>query len=477
MIATRTFTMADQAAFARVSGDANPMHMDELAARRTQAGAPVVHGVQALLWALDALTRSGVDLRGFSALKVRFDKFVYLDQPVSLRTAGEGAKLKIEVAAGDLLLLAANAHAGVSEPLADDLDLLGLADRATPATALEPSLDEMADQQGWLLPPAGAVAGIAALYPAACAALGPGRVLAIAQLSTIVGMVCPGLQSIFSGVSIQLGDLPTDREGLGFRCVRVHPRFRTVTVACAAQGLKAEISAAVRAEPVVTPGIEQVAALLQPGEFASRTALIIGGSRGLGAATAKIITAGGGKAVVTYAQGQAEAEALAAEIRAARGSDACKVLRYDAQAPAAPQLAALSGPITDVYYFATSRIMRQVTAVYDPAQFHKFLSIYVDGFHDLCRHLLADGGEGPLFVVYPSSIAVVERPKDMTDYAMAKAAGEVLAADLARAYPRLRIVTPRLPRILTDQTATIAAVEAEDATAIMLKIVRGQPIA
>jgi len=61
MTATRTFTMADQVAFAAASGDANPMHMDELAARRTQAGAPVVHGVQALLWALDALAQSGGD--------------------------------------------------------------------------------------------------------------------------------------------------------------------------------------------------------------------------------------------------------------------------------------------------------------------------------------------------------------------------------------------------------------------------------
>lgn len=476
MTATRTFTTADQVAFAQVSGDSNPMHMDELAARRTQAGAPVVHGVQALLWALDTLAQSGVDLRRFSALKVRFDKFVYLDQPVSLRMSGDGAKLKIEITAGDLLLLAANAHVGAGAPLGDDLGLLNLADLATPPAALEPTLEEMADQQGWLRPPAGAVAAIATLYPAACAALGPGRVLAIAQLSTIVGMVCPGLQSIFSGVAIQLGDLPTRREGLGFKCLRVHPRFRTVTVACAAVDLKAEISAAVRAEPVATPGMAEVAALLAPGEFAGRTALIIGGSRGLGAATAKIITAGGGRAVITYAQGQAEAEALAGEIRARHGEGACQVLHYDAQAPAGPQLSGVRGPLTDVYYFATSRIMRQVTAVYDRAEFHKFLSIYVDGFHDLCRHVLSDGSERELFVVYPSSIAVVERPKDMTDYAMAKAAGEVLAADLARVHPRLRIVTPRLPRILTDQTATIAAVEAADATTIMLKIVRGQPI-
>ena len=51
MLASRTFTEADQIRFAAVSGDRNPMHLDAVLARRTQAGVPVVHGVHMLLWA------------------------------------------------------------------------------------------------------------------------------------------------------------------------------------------------------------------------------------------------------------------------------------------------------------------------------------------------------------------------------------------------------------------------------------------
>ena len=61
-VATRRFGMADQLSFAALSGDYNPMHVDALAARRTQAGAPVVHGMHAVLWALDAL--AGAELIG-----------------------------------------------------------------------------------------------------------------------------------------------------------------------------------------------------------------------------------------------------------------------------------------------------------------------------------------------------------------------------------------------------------------------------
>ena len=49
MLATRTFTEADQIRFADVSGDRNPMHLDAVLARRTQAGVPVARGVHLLL--------------------------------------------------------------------------------------------------------------------------------------------------------------------------------------------------------------------------------------------------------------------------------------------------------------------------------------------------------------------------------------------------------------------------------------------
>ena len=54
---TRRFQASDQDAFARLSGDHNPLHVDPLAARRLIFGGPVVHGVHLLLWALDVFVR------------------------------------------------------------------------------------------------------------------------------------------------------------------------------------------------------------------------------------------------------------------------------------------------------------------------------------------------------------------------------------------------------------------------------------
>src|SRR6202050_3314195 len=78
-VAMRRFGMADQLSFAALSGDYNPMHVDALAARRTLAGAPVVHGMHAVLWALDAL--AGAELIGprLCEIRAQFRKFAYLD--------------------------------------------------------------------------------------------------------------------------------------------------------------------------------------------------------------------------------------------------------------------------------------------------------------------------------------------------------------------------------------------------------------
>ena len=94
-LAERTFLPADQIAFAKLSGDHNPMHMDPVAARRTQAGHPVVHGVHAVLWALNA---AGDHLTGFKSLSVRFERMIYVGDRCVLRqrqSRGEGFSLDI----------------------------------------------------------------------------------------------------------------------------------------------------------------------------------------------------------------------------------------------------------------------------------------------------------------------------------------------------------------------------------------------
>ncbi len=134
------------------------------------------------------------------------------------------------------------------------------------------------------------------------------------------------------------------------------------------------------------------------------------------------------------------------------------MLRYDATQPAALQLTALREPPTQLYYYATGQIFRRKSEVFQEDLFREFCAIYVSGFYNLCASLSPPSG-GALAIFYPSSIAVEQRPRDLAEYAMAKAAGEILCAELARSMPSRRVVVKRLPRILTDQTASVLPVK------------------
>jgi acyl dehydratase len=457
----KVFGVSDQNHFALLSGDANPMHMDPVAARRTQAGAPVVHGVHAVLWALDSLIAGG-HLRGsIASLSVRFQKFTYVGAGVELRIASANAtSLRAKLVSEGITTTVIDIAYGEQEPAPDARLSSQLIDLSQPA---ELDISNIAGRAGCLQ--IASPGAIAQMFPHAASALGSERIAAIAGLSALVGMVCPGLHSIFSGFAIRMTH--ESDPGLSFRVRNVDERFRMIELAVAGGGIAGEVTAFLRQPPVAQAGVEELRSLVEPGEFVSVTALVVGGSRGLGALTAKIIAAGGGRVAITYASGEDDALAIAREI----GPESISVFRYDVRENAETQITALPWDVNQLYYFATPHIFRQKAGGYSAARFAEFYAFYVDGFASLCTALRARSAHG-FAAFYPSSTAIEERPRDMTEYAMAKAAGEALCADMKRFAPDIHVVVKRLPRLLTDQTATVMPVEQVNPLESMLPIVR-----
>lgn len=83
---TKTITEKDVLAFADVSGDANPLHLDEEYARQTPFGRRVAHGI---LMAAIISTVLGIELPGvgtvFVELHIKFLKPVFLGDTVTAR--------------------------------------------------------------------------------------------------------------------------------------------------------------------------------------------------------------------------------------------------------------------------------------------------------------------------------------------------------------------------------------------------------
>ena len=195
----------------------------------------------------------------------------------------------------------------------------------------------------------------------------------------------------------------------------------------------------------------RIAASVEAGECENVRALIIGGSRGLGAASARIIAAGGGKVTLTYLVGSTEAEKLASDIREAGGEASTLAFNVLDQR----QLDEVDlGQFNQVYYFATPKIFGKRGTDFDDERLAHFRTFYVDVFRSILDRLGPDGEHVSVF--YPSTTALDTPLAELAEYAQAKEEGEQLCRSFAdKSY--MTIFAPRLPRTVTDQTASLVA--------------------
>jgi len=471
-LATRTFETEDQHLFADLSGDINPIHLDPIAARRSQAGGVVVHGIHAALWALDKLVQTGVLIEEIVSLKVQFTNFIEIGKQVDLvLLSQEDKSIRAVLCRGKLTTISlfitlGTRHGNIRTEVPDNAPTVSVSDQPANFTQLA----EMVQLSGWLEIPASANK-IERYFPNIASAIGSFRVWAIALLSRLVGMICPGLYSLFGGFTLELVDCSRQQDRMGFQVSDIDERFRMVRINVSGAGIDGVVQAFLRWPPVAQASLREIMNVVAPTEFADSTALIIGGSRGLGALTAKIIAAGGGKVVVSYDVGKTDAEAVIEEIRTQTSNGSCRAFRYNIHKEAATQLKHLNTSITHLYYFATGPIARQKEGPFAWDLFDEFIRMYVKGFYDCCNYLSQHMSQA-LTVFYPSSVFVESTQPDMTEYSIAKMAGEMLCDRINRAGGRTHIIVKRLPRLLTDQTATVLPMTRDESLKVMLPVVR-----
>lgn len=466
-VSERVFTGGDQSAFAALSGDSNPIHMDALAARRTQAGSPVVHGVHAVAWALE----TALDLHGRLPsplqLTVRFDRFIYTDETVQARIVADGSDgvlIVMTVAGAKVASIRCDqAPSGVGEPHAAAAGAEAV--RRTAPRALD--LPDLTDAKGQVAI-AATEATLSAAYPFLTKEFGVGALGSLLALSTLVGMEAPGLHSIFSKFSVTLVPAP-GIGALSYRVRRVQPLLRAVEIEVFGPGLSGAVSCFVRRPPVPqasSASLRDVA----PADCSGDRILIVGGSRGLGEITAKLCALGGGDVTITYVVGSADAEAVRADIVANGGR--CAVGQLDVTKPVAGQLEQI-GPVdgfTHAYYFATTQIFRQKAEALSEKQLSRFLDVHLYGFRAVFEALSDKNPRVRIF--YPSSVAVEERPRDAVEYVIAKSAGEILCQALNELSPESTVITERLPRTDTDQTSTVLPVRSAGAADVMPPVIQ-----
>lgn len=464
----RQFDLDGQLAFARLSGDFNPLHVDPLAARRLLFGRPVVHGIHALLWAIDQWVAAQTRGVGISSLKVVFEKPIGLDESASLSIeAGPQGEVRLEIRGDGLRSTRISLHVSGTQ--------------CAPTVEIIPGQPPKRPCREWPAEQLPSAAGDIDLYfdETSARRLFPNLVdrLPLSQLAVLlattrlVGTECPGLHSIFSELELRFMPEKDAAGPLHYHVQRFDQRFAALTLGLSGAGVIGTIKAFMRPLPQAQPEAARLTGMVSADEFAGQRALVIGGSRGLGEVSAKLLAAGGAAVTLTYHRGANDAERVVGEIVAAGGR--ASAVPFDVLSPdrVRPDQEPSDPAPIGLYYFATPPIFVGAKGAFQPALFRRFCDYYVTGL----VHALATfrrPATAALGVFYPSSVAIDEQPVGMSEYVAAKTAGESLCQALSKHDKRLDIYCPRLPRTATDQTVSLFPIHNEDSATVMLRHLR-----
>lgn len=433
---SHTFSLDEVRAFGSLSGDLNPIHVDPVAARRLVFGAAAVHGVFVLCQVMEYMARDKLPIGHLSFIKAHFRQPVAVGETVNIgvTTNAAGAQAKVsggEAVSATLEFKFESPDISLSRPGLDRPALQGLPKLLTEQT--------IAAARG-NIPLGYSHADFAKMFPALSSTVPDLWIGCLLGLTRIVGMECPGERSVFSGFEAKFSGVD-GADKLSYEVSRWDDRLNLATIAITGASVTANVEALLRPLPARQPSMDELKPFVTGKPFHGQRALVVGGSRGLGEVCARLLALGGAKEIcLTYAAGKVDAEKVAQSLS---GHVSVRVASFDVLEDTAPD-----GDFDCVYYFAAPRI-RPNRNPFNKEQYRLYGGYFVEGMASL---FLSYVRKNPVRFMQPSSVFVETPEPWFLEYAAAKAAAENLAVQLMNQYPSSRVLTPRLPRVYTDQT-------------------------
>ena len=452
--------LSDAKAFADLSGDFNPMHLEEQYSRRLIYGEPVAHGINVILKILENRFHDLDEKISINHLIIKFLEPVYYNKIYTCFVFKVGEKENIILKYNQKKIIDISISYAFNSKfkyinLTNNIFQKIIPNSSSIDNAYNycDSIDYKVDTTLFKL-----------IYPIIYNCISFKFINFLISTSYIVGMRMPGLNSIYSQIELNL--INDDNSKINKISINLHKIYKSVNLIkldISDSSYLARINCFFRPPPINQPKIKDLTNLVSKDEFKSQNALIIGGSRGLGELTAKILALGSGKVTITYSSGIIEATRIKDEIYDFNKSNlSIKKLNvhdeiYDS----------FLDNFTHIYYFATPKIKQSDSKIFDQKLYLNYYNYYIFSFN---RILESFSKKHKCKIFYPSTIFIEQEDSFFREYVKAKIDGEKLIENFDK--KNIKIFKPRLPKLETDQTASLIYEKKSDTISIMHEAIK-----
>ncbi len=445
LLTSKIFRKKDLLWFSRISGDFNPIHIDEEYSRRIMKGSLVVPGMYLFLWSLNFFIKSVKS--SISYTKINFHNTVNVNEKCYLYY-----------------------H------IIDDLHVLSLkSNNLTVATfTLKLSNNYIINKITNAYPPLSKIKRFkfkelknlsGKLKTYLCNDKSKNfyylkkykfhsLISNFLAFSRLVGMTVPGLNSLFTGLELHISDI-YNKKNIIWNVSR-HTNIKSlIYINLKGNGVCGKIFVLYRPELVNQPHIKEIYKRFKLRKVKNNISLIIGGSRGLGEFTSKLLASNGSTVIISYLSGKKDALRVKNEIVNFGGKAYCVEIDIFNLYKSFNKLKKLKLNINQVYYFASPMIRDSRNKKIDQKLLREYDAIYVKPIKNLVKIMINYFSKN-FSIFYPSSIYTVKIPFKLKEYAMSKIKAEKEIKILNKHYRKQYIYFSRLPVLLTDQNPSFS---------------------
>jgi NAD(P)-dependent dehydrogenase (short-subunit alcohol dehydrogenase family)/acyl dehydratase len=456
------FGEGDLALFSLASHDVNPLHTSALYSRRTPFGQPVVFGVLGCLAAAAYLPdRPGVILSGVTAI-FHGPLFVGVGYQVEIQDKGR-AQSRVIIRDSGRIVASVTFKFEPGEP--EEAPSEGACPRRVPLNHRNDDLRVGLDIMDVYAPEPAALAELLRRWGLPAKGIAAAQAAALLWTSYLVGMELPGERAVFSRLRITF-PARTAAEGpiaytgrvtdfdARYNLLEVEGRLSRGGAALA----DVQLSSLVRDDPPNTETSRLARLLPASTALEGQSALVTGGSRGLGAAIVAALASQGCHVLLNFRSGQADAEALRDSVGGVTGR--ITLMPGDAGDPTWCERMRSEWGRLDLLVLNASPAIRPLGLT--PHALGRLSSFLAESFGLVAAPMASFLGvvrdRGGVIVLISSEYARTA-PPEFPHYVAAKRAAEGLVLSACAEAPGTRLVVVRPPRLITDQTNTPAGRE------------------